>query len=145
MKLTAIVPKPVFNTSVIQQRAQAQLQRDSLDVVNKIADYPSQEETTYVRSGNLGRNWRLEPQGPGEIWIVNRVESTVSRYRTKTKGIVARRHAPRNYSIYVQGSKKTDPGQARIMEEKGWQTIDEVADEVFGDRAGVYTKLLAGG
>lgn len=144
--LRAIVPKkPVLDTALIVQHAQAQLNRDCTTIVNQIAAYPTQEDTDYVRSGDLGRNWKLEVKGPGEIWVVNRVVSTVSRYQTKTKGVVTRTHPPRNYSIYVQGSKKDDPGQAKVMGDKGWKRIDEVADGVFKGRAGVYSKLLAGG
>lgn len=141
--LQAIVPKtPLLDTSKIQQAAQRQLQNDCLTVVNKIAVYPEQEDTDYVRSGQLGSNWKLEIKGPGEIWVVNRVTSSVSFYQTKTKGVVARRHAPRGYSQYVQGGEDS---QSRVMAGKGWGRIDEAADEVFAGRAGVYSKLLAGG
>lgn len=143
IKLQAIVPKtPLLDIARIQSAAQAQLRNDCATVVNKIAQYPPQEDTDYVRSGELGRNWRIEIKSPGEIWVINRVTSTVSFYQTKTKGVRARRHAPRNYSPYVQGGENAQSG---VMAGKGWLRIDEVADEVFGDRAGVYSKLLAGG
>lgn len=146
IRLQAIVPKsPILDVAKIQAAGAAQLRTDATAVLNKIAQYPPQEPTDYIRSGQLGRNWKLEIQSPGEILIVNRVTSSVSFYQTKTKGRVARRHAPRNYSVYVQGSTKTDPGQARVMAGKGWTTIDDAADEVFKGRAGVYSKLLAGG
>lgn len=143
MQLRAIVPRsPLIDTAKVRSNAQRQLKNDALAVVNRIATYPSQEDTPYVRSGNLGRNWKLEPQNEGEIWIVNRVTTTMVRYRTKTKGIRVRRVSPRAYAKYVQGGKDD---QAGFMADKGWERIDDVAEDVFKDRAGVYTELLAGG
>ena len=31
------------------------------------------------------------------------------------------------YAPYVQGSRKEKPGQSRVMQRKGWQSVDDVA------------------
>ena len=33
------------------------------------------------------------------------------------------------YAPYVQGSTKTRPGQSRVMQGKGWKSIDTIAKE----------------
>lgn len=112
--------------------------------VNELADYPTQEPTTYVRSGNLGRGWKVEPEGHGSVKIVNRTVSSSSRYRTKTKGVVVRHHAPRAYAVYVQGSRDTTPGQAGVMADKGWESIDDVVERHLDRDSGIIIRHLQG-
>lgn len=145
LRLEAIKPsKPLFDPNM-KTRIDSELRNLASEVVNKIATYPPQEPTTYVRSGQLGRHWRMVPRETGRIDIINDVTTSIVRRRTK-RGVIRTYRVPtRAYAVYVQGSIQTDPGQARVMGDKGWQRIDEVAGEVFARRKGVVVRLLTGG
>ena len=144
----SVVLKPVIrktgrhlDPALMQAQAQAQLRKDALALVNRMAHYPPQAPTTYVRTGNLGRNWLPEVKGPAEIWIVNRARSSVSLVRTKTKGVRPRVHKSRPYAAVVQGPIQT---QAKIMAAKGWRRIDVEAAKIFKAQKGIYYKIFTG-
>lgn len=146
LRLEAIKPtRPVLDVAKIKAGVDRELRTMAADVVNKIATYPPQEDTDYVRSGQLGSHWRMVPVSPGRIDIINNVVTTQVRRRLKSGVIRTYRVKPRAYAVYVQGSITTDPGQARVMGDKGWSRIDEVAEEVFSRHSGIVVRLLTGG
>lgn len=59
------------------------------------------------RTGNYGRGWRV---------VINKDNAKI------TNGVL--------YAVYVGGSKKQRPGQARALAARGWQSTDDVIPRV---------------
>ncbi len=81
------------------------------DMVRGMADYPPQQPTSYVRTGNLGRGWRMR-FGRNSAIVENRV----------------------SYTVWVQGfsrsAKRPGRGQTAVMRRRGWKPIDRVTRRV---------------
>lgn len=71
------------------------------NTLRRVADYPSQQPTEYIRTGTLGRNWKMKVSDD-EATVTNATE----------------------YAQWVQGDNQT-----RVMSSKGWQTIETIAKD----------------
>lgn len=111
IRVTAITPKgKLFQnpTAKIERRLVSHLGR----VQNAVQKYPPQEQPTdYVRTGNLGRNWRTR----------------VSRRNGNLEGEIAN---PVEYAGYVEGFADGEKGerQTKVMRDKGWPQLDTEFD-----------------
>lgn len=81
-----------------------------LSLIPDLATYPSQQPTTYRRTGTLGRLWgaaqpEYQPQGNG-------FQASIGN------------NTP--YGPFVQGGPDDSPGQTQVMADKGWANVAEV-------------------
>lgn len=110
VRITAIKPKgKLFQNPgpQIEHRLVTHLGR----VQNAMQRYPRQQPTDYVRTGNLGRNWRTK----------------LSRRGGNLEGELGN---PVPYAGYVEGFADGAKGerQTTVMRGKGWARLDEEFD-----------------
>lgn len=116
LRVRAITPRRLpmaTNTEDLARRALGQLGFAG-DMVRDMADYPTQQPTTYRRTGTLGREWTFS--GPA---------------RTPT-GIGVLVYNPVGYAVYVEGPRNGPRGrrQTAVMRGKGWPSISDVAERL---------------
>lgn len=78
-------------------------------MISRMARYPAQRPTTYRRTGDLGRNWRLRgPRRSGTRIIAEAVNNIP-------------------YAVYVEGPRTGGRGQRQtdVMRRKGWQNVTD--------------------
>lgn len=107
LQFRAIVPKSLgsaLDAAKVSSAVYSEM-RDFAGRVNRImAQYPPQSPTRYVRTGTLGRGWFVKITEGGSdivVYVVN----------------------PVTYATYVLG-----PSQSRVMQGKGWKTLQDVAN-----------------
>ena len=85
------------------------------DMIRAMADYPAQQPTSYVRTGTLGRGWKINRRIRGRnatsVEVANRVR----------------------YAVHVQGPSRGRKGrrQTRVMKRKGWPNITAESKKVW--------------
>lgn len=95
-------------------------------MIRRMADYPPQRSRSgYVRTGTLGRNWRM--RGPR---------------RTATSIVVEAANAT-EYAVYVEGPKTGTTGrrQTRVMRNLGWPNITDQAQQEW-NRGGHRVRIV---
>lgn len=125
-------PRDLLHVSLIQTNVSRQLAGFTTDTISRMAKYPPQQPTPYVRTGDLGRNWKAKLSGArnGRVEVFNNVNRSSGKGRKR-----------RFYAVYAQGpSASSDlnagPGtrQTAVMKAKGWQNITDVANELWEKR-----------
>lgn len=109
IKVRAIRPKKLPATVKVADLLARELGQNGFagDVVTFMAFYPHQLKSVYVRTGNLGRHWRM------------------SGVKTNSKRMYAEATNNVPYVGPVQGRfKPKEPTQAREMQRRGWRGID---------------------
>lgn len=85
------------------------------DMIRAMANYPTQQPTSYRRTGNLGRGWkigrRVRARQTTSVEVLNRV----------------------SYAAHVQGPRKGRKGrrQTAVMRRKGWPNITTESKRVW--------------
>lgn len=118
VQFNPIIPRrPIVDVNKAKG-VEAQLRQWAGNVQRKIATYPTQAPTTYVRTGTLGRNTALRVgQDGGDLRAVVQNATT--------------------YATYVIG-----PRQARRMRGRGWQTMGEVGFAEWTRTRNLIARLL---
>lgn len=129
--LQAIRPKrfEVIDPRAVTADLEKTNRQYALDVGKAMAKYPPQKPTKYVRTGNYGRGWTA----PGAIKATAAEVTLVNRVR---------------YSVYVGGPKYGGRGkgerQTKVMQQKGWPSITDVARETKRKYVQLVNKALRG-
>ena len=104
VRFTPIVPRKPIADQAKAKQVEAQMRQWAGTTQRKVADYPTQQPTTYRRTGTLGHNTAIRVGGDaGDLRAV--VQNATS------------------YAPYVIGSRTT---QSRRMRGKGWKTMGEI-------------------
>lgn len=116
LRLRAITPrnKPIAtNVDDLARRVLGQTGFAG-DMIREMSDYPQQQPTTYVRTGNLGRNWRL--RGPSRIG----------------RSIAVEVFNVTPYALHVEGPRPGRRGRRQTdeMRRRGWPNISSVAQRL---------------
>lgn len=118
LRIRAINPNPraPLNVARIRVEVPRALVGFALEMISTMASYPPQEPTPYIRTGDLGRNWRIANADIGAITVQNAVN-----------------RSGRPYAVYPQGPKRGRKGerQTAVMRRKGWQNITDESRRVW--------------
>lgn len=98
----AIVPKLPKNATLTKAKITRELQQWAGRTHKRVATYPTQQPTTYRRTGTLGRRW-------------------IHYYGTESGNLVAIVSNNVPYAQWVQDEDR----QSRVMKAKGWITVQE--------------------
>jgi hypothetical protein len=81
-----------------------------LTLIPDLATYPTQEPTSYRRTGTLGRLWAAaQPE-----------------YTAQANGFEARIGNATPYGPFVQGGPDDEQPQTQVMADKGWANVGDV-------------------
>ena len=121
---TPIVPKKPIITVAKAKVVQA-LKNLGLGVDNRISKYPS-AQTTYRRTGTLGKGWHTQgPMSAGSDLVV----------------IVAN---PTKYAPFVQGLKTKAPKQRKVFANYGWESVQIAGEEEWKKHKPAIERALQG-
>lgn len=129
--LQAIRPKrfELIDPRAVERDLENTNRRYGLDVGKAMAKYPAQKPTRYRRTGDYGRGWTA----PGAVRASAKEVTVVNRVK---------------YSVYVGGPKYGGRGkgerQAKVMQQKGWPSITDVARETKRDYVQLVNRAIRG-
>jgi hypothetical protein len=104
--LDAVDRYPEIAEPIMKQATYAAL----LTLIPDLATYPSQEPTSYRRTGTLGRLWAAaQPE-----------------YTDQSNGFEARIGNSTPYGPFVQGGPDDEQPQTQVMADKGWSNVGDV-------------------
>ncbi len=114
-RLIAVVPsQPVSRAR--RGTISARLAKLGLDIVKGAANYPTQQPTDYVRTGDLGKGWTKKGPMPSGSDLVVEVGNNEA------------------YTGFVMGFRSGDCKQLDKFADLGWRSIEDIGDEEI-DRA----------
>lgn len=116
------LPSADFDLTGLAREMHAVLVDGAADLIDRMADYPAQRPgATYMRTGDYGRGWQVAELTGATVEVSNNVE----------------------YAPWVGGSRKTWPGQARVMDDLGWTSIDDVTAGIIDSMTAELQDVLA--
>lgn len=114
MQFRAILPRRDPIPKISLQSLSTALRQFSQDAKNHLKQYPPKpSRSRYKRTRNLGKGW--DTIGPRQLGG-NLVVSLVNH---------------EDYWVWVQGSRRSRPGQKRIFQRYGWYSITQVNTQVW--------------
>lgn len=132
IRIRALTPKRQITAAGIQREFNRYLRNFRDEFIEEMEEYPpeqpwrSRTPTSGPRAGGrrtgaYGRGWRENVRfTPQSVIIIN----------------------PVRYAIVVGGSRSGSPGQAHVLADRGWKSIEDVGPEVAERNLPEFTRVI---